>query len=225
MELGSLLRTNNIQEVQMASVNPNTKILFVSDPEGYQDMIRQLRMVVASAWVPDYNVMEADLNGDVNEFTLKYLDYLNRPESQVMFATILLALYQKKDLVMYFPPEALDFKYPDTLMQYIYDNYGICVGNSVCGAEFNQLYSDRIYSILYSYSFIPPQDYILGTSTMDINDLIKVIHELQIPIDPAKVNIYSNPKPVLDFIESYKQSMLQAKKILFKPMIVGDMIC
>ena len=146
MELGSLLRTNNIQEVQMASVNPNTKILFVSDPEGYQDMIRQLRMVVASAWVPDYNVMEADLNGDINEFTLKYLDYLNRPESQVMFATILLALYQKKDLVMYFPPEALDFKYPDTLMQYIYDNYGICVGNSVCGAEFNQLYSCLLYT-------------------------------------------------------------------------------
>lgn len=224
MELGSLLRTNNITEVQMASVNPNTKILFVSDPEGYQDIIRQLRMVVASAWVPDYNVMEADLNGDINEFTLKYLDYLNRPESQVMFATILLALYQKKDLVMYFPPEALDFKYPDTLMQYIYDNYGICVGNSSYRPEFNQLYSDRIYSILYSYSFIPVQDFILGTTTMDINDLVKVIQELQIPIDSTK-NIYLNPKPVLDYIEAYKQSMLQTQKILFKPMIVGDMIC
>lgn len=226
MELGSLLRTNNITEVQMASVNPNVKVLFVSDPEGYQDIIRQFRMVVASAWVPDYNVMEADLNGDITEFTYKYLDYLNRPESQVLFATILLALYQKKDLVMFFPPEALDFKYPDTLMQYIFDNYGICVGNDRCRAEFNQAYNDRIYSILYSYSFIPVQDFILGTNTMDMDDLVKVINDLQIPMDREKMNIfYSNPKPILDFIESYKQSMIQSQKILFKPMIVGDMIC
>ena len=106
MQLGAILYTNDINQVQMASVDPNTKILFISDPEGYQDIIRQFRLVTAPAWVPDYNVMEADLNGDPNEFAFKYLDYLNRPEAQVMFATILLALYQKKNLVLFFPPES-----------------------------------------------------------------------------------------------------------------------
>lgn len=220
MELGSLLCTNNINDAQMASVNPNTRILFISDPEGYQDIIRSMRMIVSSAWVPDYNIMEADLNGDINEFILKYLDYLNRPEAQMMFATILLALYQKKDLVMFFPPEAWEFKYPNALLKYISDNYGIAVN-----AGFNPAYSDKISSILYEYSFIPVQDFILESNSMDFNDLVKVINELNIPIDSNRIDIRTNPKPVLDYIEQYKQAMISANKVLFKPLIVGDDIC
>ena len=218
MQLGALLYTNDINQVRMASVNPNTKILFISDPEGHQDIIRQFRMITASAWVPDYNVMEADLNGDPNEFACKYLDYLNRQEAQVMFATILLALYQKKDLIMFIPPEAWEFKYPNFLIQYIYNNYGILAGNT--NSTFDQRFSDKIASILYSYSFIPVQDFILNTASMDENDLYKVMRDLNISTELLSCGT----KPVLNFIEEYKQSMLKEQKILFKPMIVGGLI-
>lgn len=219
MELGAFLVTNNIQEVQMASVNPNARILFVSDPEGYQDLIRQFRMILVSAWVPDYNVMEADLNGDPNEFACKYLDYLNRPEAQAMFATILLALYQKKDLIMFIPQEAWEFKYPNFLIQYIYNNYGIAVSNQ--HTSFNEAFADKIASILYAYDFITVQDFILHTNSMTSNDLFKVMGDLNIPL----LLDLNNPKPILDYIERYKQSMLKENKILIKPCIVGKLIC
>ena len=219
MELGAFLVTNNIQEVQMASVNPNARILFVSDPEGYQDLIRQFRMILVSAWVPDYNVMEADLNGDPNEFACKYLDYLNRPEAQAMFATILLALYQKKDLIMFIPQEAWEFKYPNFLIQYIYNNYGIAIGNQ--NTSFNEAFADKIASILYAYDFITVQDFILHTNSMTSNDLVKVMRDLNIP----PIFDLNNPKPILDYIERYKQSMLKENKILVKPCIVGELIC
>ena len=208
MELGAFLVTNNIQEVQMASVNPNARILFVSDPEGYQDLIRQFRMILVSAWVPDYNVMEADLNGDPNEFACKYLDYLNRPEAQAMFATILLALYQKKDLIMFIPQEAWEFKYPNFLIQYIYNNYGIAISNQ--HTSFNEAFADKIASILYAYDFITVQDFILHTNSMTSNDLFKVMGDLNIPT----LLDLNNPKPILDYIERYKQSMLKENKIL-----------
>lgn len=220
MQLGALLYTNDINQVQMASVDSNTKILFISDPEGYQDIIRQFRLVTAPAWVPDYNVMEADLNGDPNEFAFKYLDYLNRPEAQVMFATILLALYQKKNLVLFFPPESWEFKYPQFLINYIYNNYGLMAGNT--NTTFNAAYSDKIASILYSYSFIPVQDFILNTESMDEKDLMKVMYDLQIPMDLISAD---DKKPILNFIEAYKQDMLKEQKILFKPMIVGGLLC
>lgn len=219
MELGAFLVTNNIQEVQMASVNPNARILFVSDPEGYQDLIRQFRMILVSAWVPDYNVMEADLNGDPNEFACKYLDYLNRSEAQAMFATILLALYQKKDLIMFIPQEAWEFKYPNFLIQYIYNNYGIAISNQ--HTSFNEAFADKIASILYAYDFITVQDFILHTNSMTSNDLFKVMGDLNIPL----LLDLNNPKPILDYIERYKQSMLKENKILIKPCIVGELIC
>ena len=66
------------------------------------------------------------------------------------------------------------------------------------------------------------QDFILNTESMDEKDLMKVMYDLQIPMDLISVD---NKKPILNFIEAYKQDMLKEQKILFKPMIVGGLLC
>lgn len=215
---GMLISTSDIQYVQTAAIDPNTKILYLGDPEGQQQLLQNFHMIVAGSWVPDYLVMEADLNGNVGEFEAKYIDYLNREESQMLIATVFTALYKGKNIILFFPPETVEFKYPAFLLQYLLCNYGIraATSNNV-PYGFDSRFGDKAAYIMYFYNTISPIEFILLTESMDINSLRKVIVDMNIPVTG---NIVANPKPVLDWIEEYKQSMLKEKRELIKPFMI-----
>lgn len=214
---GMLISTSDIQYVQAAAIDPNTKIMFMGDPEGQQQLIQNLRLILATPWIPDYLVMEADINGDPNEFAAKYIDYLNREESQMMFATLCTALYRGKNIILYFPPESMEFKYPTFLTQnYMVYNFGIRAATAQSPFNFDSRYGDKVAYLMYFYNTITPIEFILMTESMDINSLTKVIVDMRIPVTG---DISKNPKPILDWIEEYKQRMLAAERELQKPFM------
>lgn len=214
---GMLISTSDIRYVQAAAIDPNTKIMFMGDPEGQQQMIQNLKLILATPWIPDYLVMEADINGDPNEFAAKYTDYLNREESQMMFATLCTALYRGKNIILYFPPESVEFKYPSFLMQYLLYNFGIQAATPQVPYNFDNRFGDKVAYLMYYYNTILPTEFILMTKSMDINSLTKVIMDLRIPVSG---DISKNPKPILDWIEAYKQRMIAAEKELQKPFMI-----
>lgn len=215
----SLLATSDINFIMTASMDPNTKILYLGDPVGAQDIIKGYRLIVAGPWVPDTTVMESDLNGVYEEFCARYTDYLNSNESQMLLATLVKALYIGKNVILFFPPETSEFKYPQFLLQYLQNFAGLCAATpNNNGFFFDTRFNDRISYLMYYYNIITPQEFILMTESMDISSLSKLIMDLCIPIEG---DITKNPKPLLDWIETYKQTMISNKIEMDKPFIVG----
>lgn len=213
-----LITTSDLQLIQTAAPDPNTKILYLGDSEGAQNFISGYKMIVAGPWIPDITVMESDLNGIVEGFNARYLDYLNQPESQMLLATVLTALYKGKNVILFFPPESNEFKYPSFLLNYIANVTGIIPTSPTTAFSFNPAYNDKIAWIMYYYNTIDPLEFILLTESMDINSLSKLIMDLGISVEG---DISKNPKPLLDWIERYKQTMLEYKIEMQKPFMVG----
>ena len=211
---GSIAATMDPKVVEYNSMNnPNCKVIFVGDTVGYDDMIRYYRILVASPFVPDYNVMEADIEGTIYEFRQKYAEYLSSPAAVQYFATILTALHIGKFILLFFPPETNGLKYPIELLSYFAMRYGFTVAFPEMGIQFAYDYSFNEYnaSLLYEYNLITPEDYIQYMSPNNIN-YAKVVVDMRLPVKPN-----TNIETVVNWILGYRDRILKANKPLIRP--------
>ena len=59
---GELGFTTNIQLVKSVSMDPNVKIIYVGDTLGAENLISYYQMIPGTLLVPEFSVMEADVN-------------------------------------------------------------------------------------------------------------------------------------------------------------------
>ena len=194
--------------------NNNCKIIFIGDTTGYDDMIRYYHILTASPLVPDYTVMEADIEGTLLEFQTKYATYLQSSAAMQYFITMLTALHLGRQILLFFPPECKGLKYPLELLNHIANAYGITVGFPEYGISFSYdtRFDPRNATLMYMYNLIPVEEYLLfaGTGPIDYN---KVITDLR---------LFGNQNCTMNdfviFIDRYRNNILQAGKPLVRPI-------
>lgn len=194
--------------------NNNCKIIFVGDTTGYDDMIRYYHILTASPLVPDYTVMEADIEGTLLEFQAKYTAYLQSSAATQYFITILAALHMGRQILLFFPPECQGLKYPLQLLNHISTMYGITVGFPEYGITFSYdiRYDPQNANLMYAYNLITVEEYLLfsGKNPIDYN---KVIIDLHLFGDKdCTINDF------VSFIDAYRNNIVQAGKPLIRPI-------
>lgn len=214
---GFLQTTSDIQLIKnQVFGNPNCKAIFVGDTTGYEEFIRFYGMLVASPLVPDYMAMEADIEGSLEEFKIKYYTNLESSASVLYFSTILAALHMGKYIILFFPPEASGLRYPNELLSYLVSKYGLIAACPERGiqAGYDERYTEANASLLYSYNLMPPEEYLMYVSPNNIF-FQKVASDMRIPI--AKD---ANPNAVAKYILDFRNRELQAQKPLIKPFMI-----
>lgn len=190
-----LAATSDMNLVQSISAEPNAKIIFVGDPAGFENIINYYRMIPATVLVPDYAAMEADINGDYNEFLQKYTFCLQSVPAINFFVTIIAALNQGRNILLFFPPEAGGLKYPTALLEYIFRVYGIQTRTEQIPFMFNENYAQYNIDLLYSYNIIGPAQYLLlsGDKFTMVNKLIQDLRIITTQLaDPNAINLIRN---------------------------------
>lgn len=210
-----LAMTTNINVAQMIATEPNAKIIFVGDTVGYEQVIQYYRMIPASPLVPDYSVMEADINGDDNEFKHKYACYLSSEPAKMFFATIIAALGMGRNILLFIPPEANGLKYPVALMEYMWFTYGLQTRTESIPFGYNESYTPQNAAMLYMYNMISPAQYLMVAGE-NFGMIDKLIYDMKLPISNT-----TDPNKVYAYFNEYRLDMLKHGKELQKPFVRG----
>ena len=214
---GSIAATTDPKVVEYNVFNnPNCKAIFVGDTVGYENMISYYHILVASPLVPDYSVMEADIEGSPWEFSMKYRDYLQNQQATQYFITILAALHMGKIILLFFPPESNGLNYPSELLRFMNDVYGITVAYPEMGLQYmyNPRFDDFDANMMYSYNLMTPEDYLQYVTPQTIN-YQKVAMDLRLPIREN-----TSFESVSNWILQYRDRILKANKPLLKPFML-----
>lgn len=212
---GSIAATMDIGTVEYnLRNNPNCKAIFVGDIVGYEYMINLYHILVASPLVPDYLVMEADIEGTVPEFRYRYEQYLQSEAAIQYFATILTAMHMGKFILLFFPPEAKELKYPLELLNYISNTYGLTTAFPEYGIQYsyNYNYDDFNVNLMYRYSLIPPEDYLQYAVSINYT---KVVIDMNLPI-----RINTSTDAIVRWVNAYRDNIVKAGKPLSKPFLM-----
>lgn len=215
---GQLAACDNLELVRviLSEPNSNAKVIFVGDPVGFENIIRYYDMIVGSIIMPNYQAMEADVNGDLQEFTNLYYQYLSTSQAPVQFfATILAALVRGKNIVLYFPAEARGLRYPMALLNYITNTFGIYTRNGEVPFNYDMRYNPANAALLYQYNLISPGEYIAYSGAKYTMMLDKLSADYNFK--------YTNPQQIIQYLNAYLNTMDEAGKVLLKPFVVGDL--
>jgi hypothetical protein len=194
----------------MVQAQPDTKILFVGDTTGYDGIISYFGMIPATILMPDYAMMEADVNGDISRFNYMYYQYLDSQSVQEFLITILAALNQCKHIILFVPGEASGLHYQTALLAYILDRFGIQTAYGNVPFSYNEAFTVLNAGRLYAYNLIGPSQYLL-TAGEGFNMINKLIADTGIQFANG------SESDAYNYFNQWRLRMLKADRILVKP--------
>lgn len=204
---GQLWATSDINLVNQALMN-GFKVIYLGDPisvpQEYKD-----KFVVASAFVPDYQVLSLMVDGNENGFIQMYIASLGSKAATEMMSAILACMYRGISVIFYLPPEASGLNYVGYLLEFIQMNYGITIQTKTTQFNFDIKFSGVVSELLYLNNLINAQEFLVNSSTLDDFTLKKLVSELH--------PVVKNPKDINDIVEwfsTYKDALLQSNKPL-----------
>lgn len=138
------------------------KVLYIGDPCGNENIIKQYKLIMAAPLVPDYNILVKAVDGYTEEFTVEYENQLWQEPASNFFLGIITAMFNGINIMMYFPKEVLELYYPQVLMNYIRTQFGI-----VASTENNQFLYDDDYNqnnlrFMYTFNTIDTRTFIIN---------------------------------------------------------------
>lgn len=217
---GELGFTTNINLVQTLAIDPNIKILFVGDPLGYETSISSFRMITATCLSPDYNTLAMDVDGDKATFLNMYYNQLTQSAASATFiASILTAMHQGKNILIFFPQGTEGLTYPKALAQFFVDNHGITGQWDNIPYVYNKAFDDRNASIMYYYGLITVGEYLAFSNPANWTQYYqRIAEDMNIPVD---FNDNQSVSDFLDRITRYSQSMIGSNQITISPFTIS----
>ena len=157
---GILSVTTDINTAISASIS-GWKVLYLGDPIEEKNVIDQYKFIVSMPLVPDYRILEKFIDGFQDEFDLEYSDQLGTADTMSFFASILAALHQGVNIVFYFPRSVIDLRYPEVLLQYIRQQFGIVGATTENQCMYNDSYDSPNILLLYINNLVNHIDFLL----------------------------------------------------------------
>ena len=157
---GILSLTTDINSAISASIS-GWKVLYLGDPIEERNVIDQYGFIISMPLVPDYKTLEKFIDGFQDEFDLEYSDQLGNPETMSFFASILAALHQGVNILIYFPRSVMELRYPAVLVQYMKQQFGIVGGTTENQCMYSDQYNDPNILLLYINNLVNHIDFLL----------------------------------------------------------------
>ena len=120
------------------------------------------------------------------------------------FASILAALHQGINIVMYFPRSVMDLRYPAVLVQYIQQQFGIVGATTENQYMYNDSYDSANILLLYINNLVTHIDFLLNYSREMNADLIDRLC-MQIGLRIVNYNDYNEK---MRAIMEYKNTLI-----------------
>lgn len=213
---GQLAATTDPNMVQFISKEPNAKVIYIGDPIGYEDYIRANGIIVATALVPDYKALDADINGDMNQFMQLYYTQLSEKYSMMYFATILAALVVGKNILLFFPPDSTGLHYQEVLLGFIFNKLGIQTRTDNVKFGYNDAFTPTNAALMYDFNVVDPPTYLRLAGESFVNMIPKLVYDMHIPV--ADPSVFRS-KEMYDYLNSYRINLLKTDKPLIKPFV------
>lgn len=141
----------------------NCKILYIGEPLEKPN----IDCINATALCPNYYTLQIFIEaGECKNYIDSYTDYLQRTGAETI-ATILCALMNGTNIVLYFPYETLELKYPGYLLQYLEVYFGITAQTKSTDFNYNPSYNSNNLRMLYINRLISPADFVLNSEEID----------------------------------------------------------
>lgn len=192
------------------------KILYIGEPDPYLDQVTGNSIIYASILTPPYDALQAVLNEDYVRFGAVYTEHLNTNEAQMFIATITAAIYKGINIVLLFPEDTAELKYPDFLMKFIFTNLGIQIATDDYPFMYNNAFDDIILDLLYRHNCISPYEYVYMITNVTSASLHKLVEELDIKVENPR-----DPNQYVMWVERFHNRMVQAQRYLItKPFTV-----
>ena len=214
---GMAYATDKVDRAAFCKYQYNSKIVYIGDED--PDVSRALNgeVIYASILTPPYDAFQAVLNDDVLMFSNSYTAHLNNYEPQMMLATIVASLYRGVNIVLLFPEDTGDLKYPEFLLRFIFANLGIQVGSDEMPFAYNNAFDDTVMDFLYMYNYVSPYEYVYMINNVSPASLQKLIDQLQIKVlNPNDINEY------LNYIQGMHDTMVKTNTVATTTMFTCD---
>lgn len=129
-----------------------SRIIIVDDETITADIQQAYGALMGTILLPTYITLSHIVDGDINTFTMEYLNHLQRGEAMEYFAVILRALFNGTNITLYLESNELSNIYTKVLLDYMYNTFGIVAAVNMT----NQSMIDPnrigfIMDILYSF--------------------------------------------------------------------------
>lgn len=208
---GQLWATSDLELVNQA-ISQGFKVIYLGDPISLHNTAYENTFVVATAFVPDYQTMSMQVDGNEQGFLQMYTASLNSKAAMEMMTVILACLYRGTSIMFYLPQEASGLNYIQYLLEYIKYNYGIETQTKSTQFGFNPQYAERIMELLYLNNLVTAQEFLVSSESLDDLVLRKLVDELHPMVkDPRDIN------QIVGWFSNYKDALLQTNK----PLING----
>lgn len=151
------------------------KLIYIGDqmeiPQGYN-------FINMPQLTPDYKTICAAISGDDNLLAQSYFESLITPQVEESIAVLIGALTRGVNIVLYFPHDTLQLKYPYLFLQFLMDRFGIQVGDKNSPSMYNPAFDQIIMRMLYIYRIIPWDAYIMNTEELDPISIARLREDL-----------------------------------------------
>lgn len=165
--LANIYAVSNLEESiglvnKARSEGRNGTLVYIGDPIEAPNIPPEYGITMASGvpFCPDYNILSLYINGDFVNYQNMYIQSLKTEPAIRVFNAILVYLMSGNDIILYFPSQTLDLKYPELLLQFFVMEYGITVATKNTECAFSTGYTQHILDQLYVFDSISLYDYV-----------------------------------------------------------------
>lgn len=206
---GQIAYTSDISLVQVLVQDGKSKVVYVGDPIGQEQVIQYYGMIVGSILMPDYNTMECEINGDMQGFVNRYYAYLSSESPNMFIRTIIAALYKGNNVLLFFPQQASGLHYPEMLLSYLFEVHGIQCGGPNSTFMYSNMFDHINAASLYSINLISPAEYLIlaGQKFMEMSN--KLAEDMGIYVN--------NVGELHQYLYRYQQNLINGNQMLVKP--------
>lgn len=204
---GQLWATSDINLVDSA-LKQGFKGIYLGDPISVDPNYKE-KLVVATSFVPDYQTMALQVDGNIDGFIQMYIASLNSKAAIEMMSVILMCLYKGYNVIFYLPPEASGLNYVQYLLQYIEMNYGVSAQTKTTQFSFNPQFAGRVIELLYLHNLVTANEFLLHSVSLDDISIRKLVSELHPMVEnPKDIN------QIIAWFSRYKDEMIKAERPL-----------
>lgn len=148
---GNLLASTNYEDIAQAS-QAGFKILFVGDTLDSPTNIQGI--ISAVPFTPDYKALSTIIDGNIDAFDEMYVEGLRSASASELIAIIIMALVNGTNILMYFPPDVMQLRYPYILKQYLERYHGLIFEFDARTFKYNPNFNFINTRIVYLFNMI-----------------------------------------------------------------------
>lgn len=207
--VGDINITNRLEDLD--HFRYTHKIILIGDQD--KDLVTQYDMIVGSLFMPPYEAVMAEMDGDFTTFRDKYFRHLFSTEVQEYIALIFRALYEGKNILLFLTKDESELWYSKLLLEFLMTTFGLTISTVGKPATFNVNYTDMVCDLLYFYDLFSYVEYLLNRNETLISPMI--LQKLVMETNPFVDN------PSEECYQDYFNHLQKSIKMVQSPVIPG----